>query len=87
MEKDDKARLRPWLPSEKGFFSWEPPGPYGKGENELYGEVVFKITALKSEQPEELFFLDFTAIFEDDDEVDKRVEIVLKAADFVIEFL
>lgn len=87
MEPDSDARLRPWLPSETGYFSWEPPGPYGTGQTELYGQVTFKITALKADKPEEIFYLDFTAIFPDKVEVDKRVEIVLRSADYVIEFL
>jgi len=87
MEPDPNARLRPWLPSEAGYFSWDPPGPYGKGQTELYGQVTFKITALKADKPQDVFYLDFTAIFPDKKEVDKRVEIVLKAADYVMEFL
>jgi hypothetical protein len=87
MEPDPDARLRPWLPSETGYFNWDPPGPYGTGQTELYGQVTFKITALKADKPEEVFYLDFTAIFPDKKEVDKRVEIVLRSADYVIEFL
>lgn len=87
MEPDPEARLRPWLPSETGYFSWDPPGPYGKGQTELYGQVTFKITALKADKPEDVFYLDFTAIFPDKKEVDKRVEIILRSADYVIEFL
>jgi hypothetical protein len=87
MEPEPQARIRPWLPTEKGFFQWSPPGPYGKGQNELYGEVLFKITAIGARQAEELCFLDFTAIFPNKVELQTRVEIILKAADFEMEFI
>jgi len=80
------ARLRPFLPTEKDFFRWDPPGPYTKGRTELYGQVTFKITALKARQPSELCFLDFHAIYPDKTEIKRRVEIVLKAAGFTMEF-
>ncbi|HKZ54536.1 MAG TPA: hypothetical protein VJ123_03575 [Anaerolineales bacterium] len=80
------ARLRPFLPTEKDFFRWDPPGPYTKGRNELYGQVTFKITALKARQPSELCFLDFQAIYPDKNEIKRRVEIVLKSAGYTMEF-
>ena len=86
-EPEPDARIRPWLPTEKEFFQWVPAGPYGKGQNELYGRVLFQITAIGARQAEELCFLDFTAIFPNKVEIQKRVEIVLKAADYEIEFL
>jgi len=87
MEREPQARIRPWLPTEKDFFQWSPPGPYGKGQNELYGQVLLKITAVGARQAEELCFLDFTAIFPNKVELQKRVEIILKAADFEMEFI
>ncbi|MBN1246066.1 MAG: hypothetical protein JXC32_00315 [Anaerolineae bacterium] len=81
------ARIRPWLPTEKDYFDWSPPPPYTKGANELYGLVVMRITAVSAEKPSELCYLSFTAIYPDKTEVDKRVEIVLKAPDYEIEFL
>jgi hypothetical protein len=86
-EPEPDARIRPWLPTEKDFFQCIPAGPYGKGQNELYGKVLFKITAIGCRKAEELCFLDFTAIFPNKVEIQKRVEIVLKAANFEIEFL
>ncbi len=81
------ARIRPWLPTERDYFEWSPPPPYTKGANELYGHVVMRITAVNAEKPSELCYLSFTAIFPDRTEIDKRVEIILKAAEYEIEFL
>jgi hypothetical protein len=86
-EDEPDARIRPWLPTERDYFEWSPPPPYSKGNNELYGHVVMRITAVDAEKPSELCFLDFTCIFPDDTEVDKRVEIVLKDAEYEVEFL
>lgn len=86
-EEEPQARIRPWLPTEKDFFEWSPPPPYTKGGNEIYGHVVMRITAVRAEKPSELCYLSFTAIFPDRTEIDKRVEIVLKAAEYEIEFL
>jgi hypothetical protein len=87
MEEEPDARIRPWLPTERDFFSWSPPPPYTKGNNELYGRVIMKITALDARQDSELCFLDFTAIFPDDTEINKQVEITLKKAEYEVEFL
>jgi hypothetical protein len=81
------ARIRPWLPTERDYFDWSPPPPYTQGGNELYGHVVMRITAVNAEKPSELCYLSFTAIFPDRTEIDKRVEIILKAAEYEIEFL
>ena len=86
-EDEPDARIRPWLPTERDFFEWSPPPPYSKGANELYGEVTMRITAVDAEKESELCYLDFTAIFPDDEEVDKRVEIVLKEVEYELEFL
>ena len=45
------------------------------------------ITAVNAEKDSELCFLDFTCIFPDDEEIDKRVEIELKKAEYEVEFL
>ena len=87
MEEEPDARIRPWLPTERDFFSWSPPPPYTKGNNELYGRVVMRITAMDARQDSELCFLDFTAIFPDKTEINKRVEITLKKAEYEVEFL
>lgn len=86
-EDEPDARIRPWLPTEKDYFDWSPPPPYTKGANELYGLVVMRITAMSAEKPSELCYLSFTAIYPDKTEIDKRVEIILKAAEYEIEFL
>ncbi len=86
-EEDPDARIRPWLPTEKDYFDWSPPPPYTRGANELFGSVTLRITALNAQKPEELCYLSFTAIFPDRTEIDKRVEIVLKAADYELIFL
>ena len=46
-----------------------------------------RITAIDSRKDEELCFLDFTAIYPDKTEVKKRVEILLQAANYQMEFL
>jgi hypothetical protein len=86
-EDEPDARIRPWLPTERDYFEWAPPPPYSEGNNELYGHVVMRITAVDAEKQSELCFLDFTCIFPDDKEIDKRVEIVLKDAEYEVEFL
>jgi hypothetical protein len=86
-EDEPDARIRPWLPTEKDYFDWSPPPPYTKGANELYGLVMMRITAVSAEKPSELCYLSFTAIYPDKTEIDKRVEIILKAAEYEIEFL
>ena len=86
-EEVPDARIRPWLPVEKDFFEWSPPPPYTKGGNELYGHAVLSITAINARKPEELCYLSFTAIYPDRTEIDKRVEILLKAADYELVFL
>jgi hypothetical protein len=86
-EDEPDARIRPWLPTERDYFDWSPPPPYTKGANELYGRVVMRITAVSAEKPSELCYLSFTAIYPDRTEINKRVEIILKAADYEIEFL
>jgi len=86
-EEVPDARIRPWLPTEKDFFDWSPPPPYTRGGNELYGRVVLRITAINARKPEELCYLSFTAIYPDRTEIDKRVEIILKAADYELIFL
>ena len=60
---------------------------YTKGNNELYGRVVMSITAVDARQDSELCFLDFTAIYPDKTEINKRVEITLKKAEYEVEFL
>ncbi|MFW6115628.1 MAG: hypothetical protein ACOC7Y_01040 [Chloroflexota bacterium] len=86
-EDEPDARIRPWLPTERDYFEWSPPPPYSKGANELYGQVTMRITAVDAEKESELCYLDFTAIFPDQEEVDKRVEIILKEVEYELEFL
>ena len=81
------TRIRPWLPTERDYFEWSPPPPYTKGANELYGHVVMRITAVNAEKDSELCYLSFTAIYPDKTEINKRVEITLKAADYEVIFL
>ncbi|MCJ7549874.1 MAG: hypothetical protein MUQ30_09360 [Anaerolineae bacterium] len=86
-EEEPDTRIRPWLPTEKDYFEWSPPPPYTKGANELYGHVVMHITAVSAEKDSELCYLSFTAIYPDKTEINKRVEITLKAADYEVIFL
>ena len=86
-EEEPDARIRPWLPTERDYFDWSPPPPYTKGANELYGSVAMRITAVNAEQDSELCYLSFTAIYPDKTEINKRVEITLKAADYEVIFL
>lgn len=85
--EEPDARIRPWLPTEKEFFEWDPPPPYSGAGRELYGRVFMTITAVNARQESELCYLDFTAIFPDRTEIDKRVNITLKSVEYQIEFL
>lgn len=85
--EEPDTRIRPWLPTEREYFDWSPPPPYTKGANELYGSVVMRITAVNAEKESELCYLSFTAIYPDRTEINKRVEITLKAADYEVIFL
>lgn len=87
MAEEPDARIRPWLPTEKELFEWQPPPPYSGPGRELYGRVVMQISAVDARQETELCFLDFTAIFPDRTEIDKRVNITLKSVEYEIEFL
>jgi len=86
-EEEPNTRIRPWLPTERDYFEWSPPPPYTKGANELYGSVVLSITAVNAEKESELCYLSFTAIYPDKTELNKRIEITLKAADYEVVFL
>ena len=86
-EEEPDTRIRPWLPTEKDYFDWSPPPPYTRGANELYGHVVMRITAVNTEKDTELCYLSFTAIYPDKTEINRRVEITLKAADYEVIFL
>jgi len=86
-EEEPNTRIRPWLPTERDYFEWSPPPPYTRGANELYGSVVLSITAVNAEKESELCYLSFTAIYPDKTELNKRVEITLKAADYEVIFL
>jgi hypothetical protein len=85
--EEPDTRIRPWLPTERDYFDWSPPPPYTQGANELYGSVVMRITAVNAQKESELCYLSFTAIYPDKTEINKRVEITLKAADYEVIFL
>jgi hypothetical protein len=85
--EEPDARIRPWLPTEREFFEWDPPPPYSGAGRELYGRVYLRITAVNARKESELCYLDFTAIYPDRTEIDKRVEITLKSVEYEIEFL
>jgi hypothetical protein len=82
MEVVNEARVHVWPPSEKDLFQWDPPGG-----SELYGKFTLKVTALKANQASELCFLDLKASYPDGQEIEKRVEITLLAANYKVEFL
>lgn len=82
MEEVKDARVHIWPPSEKELFQWNPPGG-----SEQHGKFKLQVTALKANKPSELCFLDLKAVYPDGQEIEKRVEITLLAANYKVEFL